>query len=75
MKQIYGEEYFNNYAPSWYIGSVVGIHAFNPDTFTSNLNSMSSNMSSTLSSSPSSSGSGGGGFSGGGGGGGGGGGW
>lgn len=72
MKSIYGEEYFNNYMPLWYVGS---ISHFDAVSFNSAINSMSSNMSSTISSSPSSSGSGGGGFSGGGGGGGGGGGW
>jgi len=73
MEQIYGEEYFTNYHPVWFIGSNFG--SFNVDDFSTQLSAMSSNMSSTISSSPSSSGSGGGGFSGGGGGGGGGGGW
>jgi len=73
MKLIYGKDYFNNYHPYWYTG--VAMTSFNADTFSSNINSLSSSMASTLASSPSSSGSGGGGFSGGGGGGGGGGGW
>jgi uncharacterized membrane protein YgcG len=73
MKDIYGEEYFNNYHPAWYYGA--GIATFNAESFSSQINQVSSNMASTMSSAPSSSGSGGGGFSGGGGGGGGGGGW
>ncbi|MBU0647734.1 DUF2207 domain-containing protein [Patescibacteria group bacterium] len=74
MKEIYGEEYMNNYHPYWYTGTAFAT-SFDIDSFSSNLTAMSSNMSSTMSSSPSSSGSGGGGSSGGGGGGGGGGGW
>jgi len=73
MKIIYGEDYFTNYHPIWFIGP--NFAAFNVDSLASEISSMSSNMASTISSSPSSSGSGGGGFSGGGGGGGGGGGW
>ena len=72
MKQIYGEEYFNNYRPVWYAGSLV---AFDLDSFSNQLDSISRSMSSAMASNPSSSGSGGRGFSGGGGGGGGGGGW
>jgi uncharacterized membrane protein len=70
MKEIYGEEYFNNYVPAWYVGASIG--SFNIDSFTSTLNSISSSISSV---SGSASGARGGGFSGGGGGGGGGGGW
>lgn len=73
MQQIYGANYFASYHPIWFYG-VWGSN-FNIDAFTSDLNSLTSQMSSTMASSPSSSGSGGGGFSGGGGGGGGGGGW
>lgn len=72
MKEIYGEAYFNNYAPAWYVGSAT---AFDLDNFASQIDSISSSMASSMSSNPSSSGSGGGGFSGGGAGGGGGGGW
>ncbi|KKP88964.1 MAG: hypothetical protein UR93_C0005G0020 [Berkelbacteria bacterium GW2011_GWA2_35_9] len=72
MKDIYGEQYVNNYLPAWYVGS--SMSNFNIDNFTTSLNSVSSAVTSA-SASPSSSGSGGGGFSGGGGGGGGGGGW
>ncbi|HRY60062.1 MAG TPA: DUF2207 domain-containing protein [Patescibacteria group bacterium] len=76
MKEIYGENYFDNYHPVWYVGAFnLDNGIFNVDSFTNQLNSISSSMSSSMSSSPSSSGSGGGGFSGGGGGGGGGGGW
>lgn len=74
MKEIYGQNYFDNYHPVWYAGAA-GFGSFNADTFSQTMDSMSSNMSSTMSSSPSSSGSSGGGSSGGGGGGGGGGGW
>ncbi len=69
MKEIYGEEYFRNYAPVWYVGS---LGSFNADSFASSMENLSSVISSSTSSP---SGSGGGGFSGGGGGGGGGGGW
>lgn len=76
MKEIYGEEYFNNYHPIWYVGALnMNDGVFDAEGFASQLSAISSSMSSTMSSSPSSSGSGGGGFSGGGGGGGGGGGW
>ena len=73
MQSIYGEKYFSTYHPYWFYGATMT--NFNVDSFTKNLESLSSNMASSLASSPSSSGSGGGGFSGGGGGGGGGGGW
>lgn len=72
MKELYGEGYFNNYHPIWYVGYIGN---FNIDSFSSQISAVSSSMASTMSSSPSSSGSGGGGFSGGGGGGGGGGSW
>ena len=63
-----------SFFPAWYIWSVGSAHSF--DSFSSNLDSLSSNMASTIASRPSSSGGGmGGGFSGGGGGGGGGGSW
>ena len=70
MKDIYGGNYFKNYHPVWYAGTVGN---FDFDTFSTSMSHLSSNISSTVASSPSSSGSGGGGFSGGGGGGGGGG--
>ena len=75
MEQLYAQE--NKafvYAPAWYIG--LNAASFNVDSFTQNLNSISSHISSSMSA-PGSGGSGfgGGGFSGGGGGGGGGGGW
>lgn len=73
MKDIYGEKYFAGYHPVWFYGAAFS--NFNVDSFSSELDSMTSSMASTISSSPSPSGSGGGGFSGGGGGGGGGGGW
>ena len=73
IQKIYGEEYFNTYHPYWYTGAAMG--AFNAETFTNSLQSLSTNMANTIASSPSSSGSRGGGSSGGGGGGGGGGGW
>jgi hypothetical protein len=69
MKEIYGEEYFNNYAPVWYAGNAA---AFNADSFNSAISSLSSSIASNTSAP---SGSGGGGGAGGGGGGGGGGGW
>ena len=73
MRSIYGEEYFASYHPIWFYGALMT--DFNVDSFSSELNNMTSSMASTIASNPSSSGSGGGGFSGGGGGGGGGGGW
>ncbi len=71
MKIMYGEEKFNSYAPYWYTSFSSG--AFDANTFTDSIQSLSSEIASDLSSSPS--GSGGVGASGGGGGGGGGGGW
>lgn len=73
MHDIYGENYFNNYHPSWYYYAAAS--NFSIGSFGSEISDLSGYMSSTISSSPPSSGSGGGGFSGGGGGGGGGGGW
>lgn len=70
MQEIYGEEYFQNYHPVWFIG--LNVASFDPDSFTSELNNISSSVSSHMGGS---SGAGGGGFAGGGGGGGGGGGW
>jgi len=70
IKQIYGEDYFTNYHPIWFVGA--NLASFDVDNFVSNINSISKNISSHTGSS---SGFGGGGFSGGGGGGGGGGGW
>ncbi len=70
MKQIYGEDFFANYAPAWYIGSTMG--GFDADSLNSSLTSISNAVSQSMGTS---SGSGGSGFSGGGGGGGGGGGW
>lgn len=69
MKEIYGEEYFATYAPMWYAGNVA---AFDADSFSSTVDSLSSAIAANTSSP---SGSGGAGGSGGGGGGGGGGGW
>lgn len=69
IKELYGEEYFQNHAPLWYVGN---IGSFNMDSVTNTINDLSSSIAANTSSS---SGSGGGGFSGGGGGGGGGGGW
>lgn len=70
MKEIYGEEYFATYTPVWYAGS--NMAAFDADTFSSAMDSLSSSIASNTSSP---SGSGGAGGAGGGGGGGGGGGW
>jgi uncharacterized membrane protein len=70
MRELYGDEYFNNYHPVWYSG--IGVSTFSADSFASALNSISSNIASNVGSS---SGHGGSGGSGGGGGGGGGGGW
>lgn len=69
MKEIYGEEYFNNYAPVWYAGN---LSAFDANSFASTINSLSSSIASNTSAP---SGAGGAGGAGGGGGGGGGGGW
>jgi uncharacterized membrane protein len=70
MEEIYGKDYFSTYHPIWYTGGTLA--SFDADSFTSQLNSISSSMNAVSSSA---SGSGGGGSSGGGGGGGGGGGW
>ena len=74
MKQIYGEQYMNNYVPGWYTPLFPGSRAasMNFDSFAASLSHISSSMSSSIGGS---SGGGGGGGSGGGGGGGGGGGW
>ena len=72
MKMLYGEDYFNNYAPIWYVGYMGN---FDINSFDTMLSGISHDMAATMASAPSSSGSGGGGFSGGGGGGGGGGSW
>lgn len=71
MQEIYGQEYFNTYAPVWFVGMNMG--HFDVSGLTAQMESLSSAISSNVSSSPS--GSGGAGGSGGGGGGGGGGGW
>ncbi|MFA5961366.1 MAG: DUF2207 domain-containing protein [Parcubacteria group bacterium] len=70
MKEIYGEDYFNSYHPGWFVGS--SLASFDADSFSSQIDSLSSAMAANTSSG---SGAGGGGGSGGGGGGGGGGGW
>ncbi|MFA5249101.1 MAG: DUF2207 domain-containing protein [Candidatus Paceibacterota bacterium] len=70
VEEIYGKEYFSAYHPVWYIGS--GNSIFNADSFSSSMDSLSSQIASVAGTS---SGAGGGGGSGGGGGGGGGGGW
>ena len=70
MELIYGEDYFKNYHPAWFVGSLNG--NFSVDSFTSQLNSITSSISNSTGTS---SGAGGSGGSGGGGGGGGGGGW
>ena len=70
MQLIYGEDYFKNYHPIWFVGAMPT--NFDVSSFTSQLNSISRSIASSTSGS---SGAGGGGFSGGGGGGGGGGGW
>ena len=69
MEDIYGKDFYNNYAPAWYAGS---LSSFDTDSFVSAMNSLSSDISANTSAP---SGSGGGGGAGGGGGGGGGGGW
>jgi len=69
MKEIYGEKYFNTYAPAWYAGH---IGAFDADSFSKSIESLSSAIAASTSSP---SGGGGAGGAGGGGGGGGGGGW
>ncbi|KKQ52524.1 MAG: hypothetical protein US70_C0008G0011 [Parcubacteria group bacterium GW2011_GWD2_38_11] len=69
MKDIYGEQFYNTYAPAWYVGSMANFDS-------NSLNSAISDLSSGIAASTSSpSGAGGSGGSGGGGGGGGGGGW
>jgi len=71
MKQIYGEQYMNNYVPGWYASpSGLPVASMNFDSFAASLSHISSSMSSSIGGS---SGGGGGGSSGGGGGGGGGG--
>ncbi len=70
MQEIYGQGYFTSYHPAWFVAS--GLGNFNADSFTSQLDSLSSSIASNTGTS---SGSQGGGSSGGGGGGGGGGGW
>ncbi|MFA6394186.1 MAG: DUF2207 domain-containing protein [Patescibacteria group bacterium] len=69
MKEIYGEKYFNTYAPAWYAGH---IGAFDADSFNKSIESLSSAIAANTSAP---SGGGGAGGAGGGGGGGGGGGW
>lgn len=71
MKEIYGEEFYASHVPAWYSG---GTGAFDADSFSSAITSLSDSIAANTSA-PSSSGSGGSGGSGGGGGGGGGGGW
>lgn len=71
MKEIYGEEFYASHVPAWYSG---GTGAFDADSFSSAITSLSNSIAANTSA-PSSSGSGGSGGSGGGGGGGGGGGW
>ena len=70
MEEIYGKEYFQSYHAVWFAGAAAG--SFNADSFASQMNSLSSGISSSVGTS---SGAGGSGGSGGGGGGGGGGGW
>lgn len=73
MREIYGADFYATHAPAWYAGQT---GSFDADSFSSNLDSLSSAISSNTSApSGSGSGSGGSGGSGGGGGGGGGGGW
>ncbi len=69
MQEIYGENYYANHAPIWYVGSM---SSFDADNFASTIDGLSSSIAQSTSSP---SGSGGSGGSGGGGGGGGGGGW
>ena len=70
MQLIYGDDYFNHYHPVWLVGAIPS--NFNVNTFTSQLNSISTSISSNVGGP---SGAGGMGGAGGGGGGGGGGGW
>jgi len=72
MKQIYGEQYMNNYIPAWYVSSSGLKTQMDFNGFAASLSHISSSMASSIGNS---SGAGGGGSSGGGGGGGGGGGW
>lgn len=69
MKEIYGEDFYKNYTPVWYSGT---LGSFNAESFSSAINSLSSSIAANTSSA---SGAGGAGGAGGGGGGGGGGGW
>lgn len=69
MKDIYGEKYFANYCPIWFIGG--DISSFDANSIESAISSMSSSMNSAMSAASSGGGAG----AGGGGGGGGGGGW
>jgi uncharacterized membrane protein len=69
MQEIYGEGYWANHAPIWYVGN---LSSFDTESFVGAMNKLSSDIAASTSSP---SGSGGSGFSGGGGGGGGGGGW
>lgn len=70
MKLIYGEEYFKNYHPAWFVGGMTG--SFSVNSFTSQLNSITTGIDHNVGGA---SGAGGSGGAGGGGGGGGGGGW
>jgi uncharacterized membrane protein len=70
MQEIYGEAYYTEYHPAWFIAGDMG--NFDVDSFTSHLESLTTSIASHTGTS---SGSGGSGSSGGGGGGGGGGGW
>jgi hypothetical protein len=69
IKEIYGEQYFQAYAPAWFLGNA---GTFDADSFASSMSELSSAITSNTSAP---SGSGGAGGAGGGGGGGGGGGW
>jgi len=69
MEEIYGKEYFNNYHPIWYAGAIT---SFNADSFSSQINTLSSGIASNIGTASGAHGTGG---AGGGGGGGGGGGW
>jgi uncharacterized membrane protein len=71
MDKIYGEEFYSNYSPVWYSGSM---SSFSLDSLTTTIEGISSEIGASTAS-PSNSGAGGSGGSGGGGGGGGGGGW
>lgn len=69
MEEIYGKEYFANYHPIWYAGAIT---SFNADSFSSQINTLSSGIASNIGTASGAHGTGG---AGGGGGGGGGGGW